>query len=70
MTHRLRCRCGYEFIPNARLVEGVMRVLCRRCRRVVVVARYYDQLYHVAVDEADADAIRTVLDVVQRARAA
>lgn len=70
MTHRLRCACHHAFTPDARLIEGVMRVQCRRCRRVIVAARYFGQLYFVAVLQEEADAILTVADVVLRARAA
>lgn len=70
MTHRLRCACHHAFTPDARLVEGVMRVQCRRCRRIIVAARYLGQLYHVSVWQEEADLILTVLDVVGKVRAA
>lgn len=70
MTHRLRCACHHAFTPDARLIEGLMRVQCRRCKRVIVAARYLGQLYQVAVWQEEADAILTVLDVVTKARAA
>lgn len=70
MTHRLRCACGHAFTPDARLVEGIMRVQCRRCKRVIVAARYYAVLYHCSVNQEDADAILTVIDVIARSKAA
>lgn len=70
MTHRLRCACHHAFTPDARLVEGIMRVQCRRCKRVIVAARFLDQLFTVSVPQEEADTIRTVLDVIAKARAA
>ena len=47
-----------------------MRVQCRRCKRVIVAARYLAVLYHCSVDQEEADLILTVIDVVTRSRAA
>lgn len=70
MSHRLRCACHHVVTPDARLVEGIMRVQCWRCRRVIVAARYLGELVSVAVWQEEADALRSVVDVVRAARGA
>ena len=62
---RLRCACHASFTPQGELVEGVMRVICHRCRRVIVVARYEQTTVSVTVTREQAPTLRTVLDVVR-----
>jgi len=47
-----------------------MRVQCRRCRRVIVAARYLGELYTAAVQQEEADRLVSVVDVVRAARGA